>query len=80
MEVQDKGYPKLQDPKGRKVEHAVILKLITTNIYGSDLHIYNGRFEAPKGMQMGHENTGIAQEIRDRSAQHDEAGVGGQNK
>jgi hypothetical protein len=23
---------------------------------------------------------GIAQEIRDRSAQHDEAGVGGQNK
>ena len=63
MEVQDKGYPKLQDPKGRKIEHAVILKLITTNICGSDLHIYNGRFEAPKGMQMGHENTGEVVEV-----------------
>ena len=29
--VQDKGYPKLVDPKGRKIEHAVILKLVTTN-------------------------------------------------
>jgi glutathione-independent formaldehyde dehydrogenase len=38
MELQDKGYPKIQDPKGRKIEHAVILKLITTNICGSDLH------------------------------------------
>src|ERR1700722_17649707 len=35
MELQDKGYPKLQDPKGRKIEHAVILKIITTNICGS---------------------------------------------
>ena len=63
MEVQDKGYPKLQDPKGRKIEHAVILKIITTNICGSDLHIYNGRFAAPKGMQMGHENTGEVVEV-----------------
>jgi threonine dehydrogenase-like Zn-dependent dehydrogenase len=63
MEIQDKGYPKLQDPKGRKIEHAVILKVITTNICGSDLHIYNGRFAAPKGMQMGHENTGEMVEV-----------------
>jgi glutathione-independent formaldehyde dehydrogenase len=63
MELQDKGYPKLQDPKGRKIEHAVILKIITTNICGSDLHIYNGRFAAPKGMQMGHENTGEVVEV-----------------
>ena len=57
MELQDKGYPKHQDPKGRKIEHAVILKIITTNICGSDLHIFNSRFAALKGMQMGHENT-----------------------
>ena len=63
MELQDKGYPKLQDPKGRKIEHAVILKIITTNICGSDLHIYNGRFAAPPGMQMGHENTGEVVEV-----------------
>jgi glutathione-independent formaldehyde dehydrogenase len=63
MEVQDKGYPKLADPKGRKIEHAAILKLITTNICGSDLHIYRGRFAAPSGMQMGHENTGEVVEV-----------------
>ncbi len=36
LEVQDRGYPKLQDPKGRKIEHAVILKLITTNLCGRE--------------------------------------------
>jgi glutathione-independent formaldehyde dehydrogenase len=63
MEVRDAGYPKLADPKGRKIDHAVILKLVTTNICGSDLHIYNGRFAAPSGMLMGHENTGEVVEV-----------------
>src|ERR1700759_2461278 len=63
MELRDKGYPKLQDPKGRTIEHAVILKIVTTNICGSDLHIYNGRFAAPAGMVMGHENTGEVVEV-----------------
>lgn len=63
LEVQDREYPKLQDPKGRKIDHAVILKLITTNICGSDLHIYHGRFAAPSGMQLGHENTGEVVEV-----------------
>jgi glutathione-independent formaldehyde dehydrogenase len=63
MEVQDKGYPKMVDPKGRTIEHAVILKLVATNIGGSDLHIYNGRFAAPPGMQMGHENMGEVVEV-----------------
>jgi glutathione-independent formaldehyde dehydrogenase len=63
VEIQDKGYPKLQDPKGRKIEHAAILKLVTTNICGSDLHIYKGRFAAPSGMQLGHENTGEVVEV-----------------
>jgi glutathione-independent formaldehyde dehydrogenase len=63
MEIQEREFPKLQDPKGRKIEHAVILKLVTTNICGSDLHIYHGRFAAPKGMQMGHENTGEVIEV-----------------
>lgn len=63
MEVRDQGYPKLEDPKGRKIDHAVILKLVATNICGSDLHIYHGRFAAPSGMQMGHENTGEVVEV-----------------
>jgi glutathione-independent formaldehyde dehydrogenase len=63
MEVKDVGYPKLEDPKGRRIEHAAILKLVATNICGSDLHIYNGRFAAPTGMRMGHENTGEVIEV-----------------
>jgi len=63
LEIRDVGFPKLHDPKGRKIEHAAILKLVTTNICGSDLHIYNGRFAAPQGMQLGHENTGEVVEV-----------------
>lgn len=63
MALQEQDYPKLQDPQGRKIEHAVILKIVTTNICGSDLHIYNGRFAAPAGMLMGHENTGEVVEV-----------------
>jgi len=63
LKVESIDYPKLQDPKGRKIEHGVIVKLVTTNICGSDQHIYHGRFEAPKGMVLGHENTGEVIEV-----------------
>jgi glutathione-independent formaldehyde dehydrogenase len=58
VKVEKLDYPKLVDPRGKKCEHGVILKLVTTNICGSDLHIYHGRFVAPEGMVLGHENTG----------------------
>ncbi|UGV29161.1 formaldehyde dehydrogenase, glutathione-independent [Rhodopseudomonas boonkerdii] len=63
LEVKTIDYPKLEDPHGRKIEHGVIVKLVSTNICGSDQHIYHGRFEAPKGMVMGHENTGEVVEV-----------------
>lgn len=63
LEVKTIDYPKLEDPHGRKIEHGVIIKLVSTNICGSDQHIYHGRFEAPKGMVMGHENTGEVVEV-----------------
>ena len=63
MEVKTIDYPKLEDPRGRKIEHGVILKIVTTNICGSDQHVYHGRFQAPKGMVMGHENTGEVVEV-----------------
>jgi glutathione-independent formaldehyde dehydrogenase len=50
VEVKSIGYPKLQNPKGKKIEHGVILKIVSTNICGSDQHIYHGRFAAPEGM------------------------------
>jgi glutathione-independent formaldehyde dehydrogenase len=58
VEVRSIDYPKLVDPRGRKCEHGVILKLVTTNICGSDQHMVRGRTTAPKGMILGHEITG----------------------
>lgn len=63
MVVESFDYPKLVTPTGKKADHGVILKVITTNICGSDQHIYHGRFAAPKGMVMGHEMTGEVIEV-----------------
>lgn len=63
VEVQNLDYPKLVDPRGKPCHHGVILKLVTTNICGSDQHIYRGRFPAPVGMVLGHENTGEVEEV-----------------
>jgi glutathione-independent formaldehyde dehydrogenase len=61
--VENADSPKLADPKGRRIEHGAILKIVTTNICGSDQHIYHGRFAAPKGMVMGHKMTGEVIEL-----------------
>lgn len=63
LEIQNLDYPKLVGPGGRKCEHGVILKQVVTNICGSDQHIYRGRFPAPSGMILGHENTGEVVEV-----------------
>ena len=70
--VEDIGYPDLilRDgpgvPKanvGRKCEHGVILKVVTTNICGSDQHMVRGRTTAPAGLVLGHEITGEVVEV-----------------
>jgi len=43
---------------GRKVHHGLILKVIATNICGSDQHMVRGRTTAPPGLVLGHEITG----------------------
>jgi glutathione-independent formaldehyde dehydrogenase len=43
---------------GRKCEHGVILKVVSTNICGSDQHMVRGRTTAPSGLVLGHEITG----------------------
>ena len=58
VEVQSIDFPKMQNPTGKKVEHGVILKVVTTNICGSDQHMVRGRTTAPTGMVLGHEITG----------------------
>ena len=58
VEVQNIGDPKLQSPDGRKIEHGVILKVVSTNICGSDQHMVRGRTTAEPGLVLGHEITG----------------------
>jgi glutathione-independent formaldehyde dehydrogenase len=58
VEVQSIDYPKLVGPGGRKCDHGVILKLVSTNICGSDQHMVRGRTTAPRGIILGHEITG----------------------
>src|SRR5436309_1424629 len=57
VEVQAIDYPKLA-LGDRKCEHGVILKIVTTNICGSDQHMVRGRTTAPAGLILGHEITG----------------------
>jgi len=58
VEVQSIDYPRMQNPQGKPVEHAVILKVVSTNICGSDQHMVRGRTTAPAGLVLGHEITG----------------------
>jgi glutathione-independent formaldehyde dehydrogenase len=57
VEVQSIDYPKLA-LGDRKCEHGVILKIVCTNICGSDQHMVRGRTTAPAGLILGHEITG----------------------
>jgi glutathione-independent formaldehyde dehydrogenase len=40
---------------GRRVPHGAILKVVTTNICGSDQHVVRGRTTAPEGLVLGRE-------------------------
>lgn len=58
VEVQNIDFPKLIGPNGGPCQHGVILKIVSTNICGSDQHMVRGRTTAPVGMILGHEITG----------------------
>ena len=67
VEVQSIDFPtfELQDGPGvnpanvgRELPHAAILKVVCTNICGSDQHMVRGRTTAPAGLILGHEITG----------------------
>jgi glutathione-independent formaldehyde dehydrogenase len=65
VEVRSIDYPKLKMPAsedkpfgGKDAPHGVILKIVSTNICGSDQHMVRGRTTAPKGLILGHEITG----------------------
>ena len=71
VSVEDTDYPRLEVPDGvvngigikRTAPHAAILKLVATNICGSDQHMVRGRTTAPIGQTLGHEITGEVVEV-----------------
>ncbi len=64
--VESIDYPQLELPDDvvnglgikKAAPHAVVLRLVTTNICGSDQHMVRGRTTAPVGQTLGHEITG----------------------
>src|SRR5436190_14683346 len=64
VEIHSIDFPKLWDPTTKKkIEHGVLLKIISTNICGSDQHMVRGRTTAPAGLILGHEITGEVLEV-----------------
>ncbi|MFG1495036.1 formaldehyde dehydrogenase, glutathione-independent [Saccharospirillum sp. HFRX-1] len=57
VSVESIAFPELAIGK-RRCDHGVILKVLTTNICGSDQHMVRGRTTAPQGLVLGHEITG----------------------
>ncbi|WP_027942032.1 glutathione-independent formaldehyde dehydrogenase [Amycolatopsis taiwanensis] len=51
--------PAIQEPTD------AIVRITTTNICGSDLHMYEGRTSVEQGKILGHENMGIVAEVGD---------------
>ncbi|MBD3582893.1 zinc-dependent alcohol dehydrogenase [Flavobacterium selenitireducens] len=56
------SYDTVDDPQ-LKEQDDIILKVTSTAICGSDLHIYSGGFPQPRPMVLGHEFMGIVEEV-----------------
>jgi glutathione-independent formaldehyde dehydrogenase len=72
VEVHDTDYPSFElragpgvppESVGRQCHHGVILRIVSTNICGSDQHMVRGRTTAPEGLILGHEITGEVIEV-----------------
>lgn len=55
----------VDDPKILHVRDAIV-RVTSTAICGSDLHIYNGLFPQPRPMTLGHEFMGVVEEVGPR--------------
>lgn len=60
--TKDLSIDEVDDPAIEQATDAII-KITTTNICGSDLHMYEGRAGADTGTVFGHENMGIVVEV-----------------
>lgn len=55
---------KVSQVEDAKIERSddIVVRITSTAICGSDLHLYQGNFPLPKGFQLGHEPMGIVEE------------------
>jgi len=64
LELDSTSSPVVSERQKRKCDHGAILKVVTTNICGSDQHMVRGRTSLPGGyMVLGHEITGEVVEV-----------------
>ena len=57
VEVTEVPDPTIQEPTD------AVVRITTTNICGSDLHMYEGRTSVEEGKVLGHENMGVVEEV-----------------
>lgn len=57
VEVTDVADPRIEKPTD------ALIRITSTNICGSDLHMYEGRTDMDPGRTLGHENMGIVEEV-----------------
>jgi len=55
--VEQRPVPSIEEPLD------AVVRITTTNICGSDLHMYEGRTNVEEGKVLGHENMGIVEEV-----------------
>ena len=53
VEVQPLRFPELADPRGRRIGHGAILKVVATNICGSDQHMVRAAPRRPRAWCWG---------------------------
>ncbi|MGY2067616.1 glutathione-independent formaldehyde dehydrogenase [Blastococcus sp. SYSU DS0619] len=59
VSVEEVPDPSIQSPTD------AIIRITTTNICGSDLHMYEGRTSVEEGKVLGHENMGVVEAVGD---------------
>jgi threonine dehydrogenase-like Zn-dependent dehydrogenase len=57
VRIEEVPDPEIQEPTD------ILVKITTTNICGSDLHMFEGRTNVEKGKILGHENLGEVIEV-----------------
>lgn len=63
VRIEEVDDPRIEQPTD------VIVRITTTNICGSDLHMYEGRTDVETGKTLGHENLGEVLEVGDAVSQ-----------